>query len=46
MTPDEMRFWFAWAAVAVMAIIVASLAWDILYVNDPVRRRKRSERKP
>ena len=37
-------FWFAWIAVAMMAIFVAWLAWDVLYVNDPTRRRKRLEK--
>lgn len=38
-------FWFAWVAVIAQAIFAGWLAWDVLYVNDPTRRKKRNERK-
>ena len=45
MTPDDLRFWLAWTAVAVMAIFVAWLGRDVLYANDPTRRKKRLEKR-
>ncbi|KKK85047.1 hypothetical protein LCGC14_2777230 [marine sediment metagenome] len=44
-SPDEPKFWFAWAVVAMQAIFVAWLAWDVLYLNSPARREKRLEKR-